>query len=126
MSKRTSGTKKTEASEESGTGCSPEMSVSTVGSVFTKASSVPGTVLNAILGFDVKEGTFGIRTFSKVDIEMARWHLGQVVFVQELAVVVLLTETAQPVLANHRLLTSAMTKRTRVTLHTRSLLEILT
>ena len=47
-------------------------------------------------------------------VEEALGHFAHVVLVQELALVALLAETAQPVLANDRLVTADVTKRTHV------------
>lgn len=49
---------------------------------------------------------------TELRVEVAFGHLGHVVLVEELALVSLLTQPPQPVLAHHRLLPADVTERT--------------
>lgn len=52
---------------------------------------------------------------TKLGVEVALGHLGHVVFMEELALVSLLTQSSEPVLTHHRLLSTDVTKRTHAT-----------
>merc|ERR1719245_879641 len=76
------------------------------GSVSAESSVVPGTVPHLGLGVDVQERTLLVMASVKSSVEVALWHLAHIVLVQELALVALLAEAAQPVLANNRLVSA--------------------
>jgi len=82
------------------------MPMTTAGSVPTEASIVPRAVFDLGRGVDVLKGTFFVETSAELLVEIALGHLGHVVFVEKLAVVALLAKTPQPMLANHRPVTS--------------------
>ena len=52
---------------------------------------------------------------TKLGVEVAFRHFGHVVFVEELALVSLLTQSSEPVLTHHRLLSADVTERTHPT-----------
>ena len=84
----------------------PRMPMTTARTVPTKASIVPRAVFDLGRGVDVLKGTFFVETSAELLVEIALGHLGHVVFVEKLAVVALFAKTAQPMLANHRTVTS--------------------
>lgn len=96
------------------------VSMSAVRTVFAEASVIPGTVFDLGLRINVQERTFLVAALTKLGVEVAFRHLGHVVFMEELALVSLLTQTSEPVLTHHRLLSTDVTKRTHPTFLTRS------
>lgn len=94
------------------------VSVSAVRTVFAEASVIPGTVFDLGLGIDVQEWTFLVAALAKLGVEVAFRHLGHVVFMEELALVSLLTQSSEPVLTHHRLLSTDVTERTHPTFNT--------
>ena len=70
--------------------------------------------------------TVFIVTLSKLLKEIADGHLGHVVLVQELAVVPLLAQVSQPVLADDRLFSADVSEGTVGSLRTRATQEVLT
>jgi len=81
---------------------SPEMLVPAVRSVAAEAPLVPRAVLDLALRVDVQEGALLVVAGVEARVEVALGHLGHVVLVQELALVALFAESAQPVLAHDR------------------------
>jgi len=57
-------------------------------------------ILICFQGLPTYDTFHAVITFSKLAIEPALWHLSQVVFVQELAVVTLLAQSTEPMLAD--------------------------
>lgn len=108
----------TEAHEVIHTDHSSRVSVSAVRTVFAEASVIPGTVFDLGLWIDVQEWTFLVATLAKLGVEVAFRHLGHVVFVEKLALVSLLTQSSEPVLTHHRLLSADVTERTHPTFQT--------
>lgn len=88
------------------------VSVSAVRTVFAEASVIPGTVFDLGLWINVQEWTFLVATLTELGVEVAFWHLGHVVFMEKLALVSLLTQSSEPVLTHHRLLSTDVTERT--------------
>lgn len=78
------------------------MSVSAEGTVLTETSVIPRTIFDLRLRVNVQEGTFFVAAFPKFGVEIALWHLGHVILVQEFTLVALLAQPSQPMLANHR------------------------
>lgn len=91
---------RTEAGQVVGAQHSTNVSMSTVWSVPAEASVVPRAVLDLTLGVYVQEGTLLVVAGVEPRVEVALGHLGHVELVQELALVALLAEATQPVLAN--------------------------
>lgn len=91
---------RTEASQVVGAQHSSYMSMPTMWSVSTESAVVPGTVLDLALRVYVQEGTFLVVTSMEAGVEVTLGHLGHVELVQELALVALLTETAEPMFAH--------------------------
>ena len=77
------------------------MSMSTVGSMSTEPSVIPGAVLDLTLRVDMKERTFLVRTGMESGIKVTFGHLTHVILMKELTHVTLLTETSEPVFADH-------------------------
>lgn len=78
------------------------MLVPAVGTVAAEASLVPRTILHLALRVDVQKGTLFVVAGVEPRVEVALGHLGHVVLVQELALVALLAQSSQPVLAHDR------------------------
>lgn len=93
--------------------------MSAVRAVFAEASVVPGTVFDLGLWINVQEWTFLVATLTKFGVEVALRHLGHVVLVEKLALVSLLTQSSEPVLTHHRLLSADVTERTHPPFHAR-------
>lgn len=66
----------------------------------------------------MKERAFFVMTRIKSSIEVAFRHLGHVILMKELALVAFLAETSQPMLANHRAVSSNVPVRTLWTIPT--------
>ncbi len=77
------------------------MSILAVGAVSTEASVVPGTVLDLRLAVHVKKVTLLVAALVVLGEEVALGHLAHVVLVEELALVALLAQAAQPMLAHN-------------------------
>lgn len=78
------------------------MLVLAVRSVFAEPAFIPYTLPGQRLRLDMQKKTLVVITHA-VDVEKETLrHLSQVVLVQELAALVLLAESPQPVLAHHR------------------------
>lgn len=92
--------------------------MSAVGTVFAEASVIPGTVFDLGLWINMQEGAFLVATLTKLGVEVAFRHLGHVVFMEKLALVSLLTQSSEPVLTHHRLLSTDVTERTHPTFQT--------
>lgn len=86
--------------------------------MFAEASVIPGTVFDLGLWINMQEGTFLVATLAKFGVEVAFRHLGHVIFMEELALVSLLTESSEPVLTHHRLLSTDVTEWTHPTFQT--------
>lgn len=100
MSIGTGGSDWTEAGQPVDAENSPDVTVPTVGSVTTEASVVPGTVSDLGFRINMEEGTLLVVTGVEPGVEVALRHLTHVVFVQELALVSLLTQPPEPVFAD--------------------------
>lgn len=74
----------------------------TIWTVPAKSSVVPRAIFDLGFGIDVKKRAFFVAARIEPRIEVALGHFGHVVFVQEFALVALLAQPAQPVLANDR------------------------
>ena len=79
---------------------SPDVTVATVGAVTAEASVVPGTVADLGFRINMEEWTLLVVAGVEPGVEVALRHLAHVVFVQELALVSLLTQPPEPVLAD--------------------------
>ena len=80
--------------------------------VTTEASVIPRAVFYFGLAINVEKLALLVATLVVLRVEEALGHLAHVVLMQELALVALLAQAAQPVLANHRLFALDVTKRT--------------
>ena len=100
MSIRTSGADWTEAGQPVDAENPPDVTVTTVRAVTTEASVVPGTVSDLGFRVDVEEWTLLVVAGVEPGVEVALRHLTHVVLVQELALVSLLTQPPEPVLAH--------------------------
>lgn len=100
--------------------------VSTVRTVFTEASVIPGTVFDLGLWVNVQEWTFLVAALTKLGVEVALRHLGHVVFMEKLALVSLLAQSSEPVFTHHCFLSTDVTERTHPTFNTRCSHEELT
>lgn len=96
----------------------PCVPVSAVGTVFTEASVIPRTVFDLGLWVNMQEWAFFVATFTKLGVEVAFRHLGHVVLMKELALVSFLTQSSEPVLTHHSLLSTDVTEGTHSTFHT--------
>ena len=100
MGIRTGGADWTEAGQPVDTENSPDVTVPTVGAVTAEASVVPGTVSDLGFRINMEERTLLVVAGVEPGVEVALRHLAHVVFVQELALVSLLTQPPEPVLAD--------------------------
>ncbi len=82
-----------------------------VGAVTTKATIIPRTVPDLGLGVNMKEGAFLVVAGVEPRVEIALGHLGHVILVQKLALVALLAEAAEPVLAHDRFISADVAER---------------
>ena len=96
----TGGTHRAEAGQPVDAENSPHVTMSTVGAVAAEAAVVPGTVSDLGLGVNVEEGTLLVVAGVEPGVEVALRHLAHVVLVEELALVSLLTQPPEPVLAD--------------------------
>ena len=80
-------------------------------SVPAESPVVPGTVPHFGLRVDVQEGALLVVAGVEPGVEVALRHLAHVVLVEELAVVALLAESPQPVLADDGLVAADVSKR---------------
>lgn len=108
----------TEAHQVIHTDDSSCVSVSAVRTMFAEASVIPGTVFDLGLWINVQEWTFLVATFTKLGVEVTFRHLGHVVFMEKFALIPLLTQSSEPVLTHHRLLSTDVTERTHPTFYT--------
>ena len=81
------------------------MPILAVGSMATKTSVVPRTVFDLGLSIQVKKFAFFIAALTVFRIEITFGHFTHVIFVQKFTFIAFLTETTQPMLAYHRLVT---------------------
>ena len=100
MSIRTGGANWAEAGQPVDAENPPDVTVPTVWAVTTEASVVPGTVSDLGLGVNVEEWTLLVVAGVEPGVEVALRHLAHVVLVEELALVSLLTQPPEPVLAD--------------------------
>jgi len=100
MSIGTGGSNWTEAGQPVDTENSPDVTVPTVGAVTAEASVVPGTVSDLGFRINMEERTLLVVAGVEPGVEVALRHLTHVVFVEELALVPLLTEPPEPVFAD--------------------------
>lgn len=91
---------RTESGQVVGTQNSAHVSMATMRTVSAETTVVPGTVLDLALRIDVKKGAFLVVARIESRVEVTLGHLGHVVLVQELALVTLLAEAAQPMFAD--------------------------
>lgn len=77
--------------------------ITTIGSVLTEASCVPGTFTSLTVRIHMKVETFGVATFAVFAEKPALGHLLQIILVEKLTSITLLTKSPQPVLADDRL-----------------------
>ncbi len=76
------------------------MAMTTVSAVAAKSTIVPRAIANALLWINVKErALFSCATFAVLGKKVTDGHLGDVVFMQVVTKLILLAETANPVLA---------------------------
>lgn len=90
----------------------------TVGPVATKATVVPRAVFDLALRINVQKRTLFVVARVEPRVKVTFRHLGHVVLVQELALVSLLTQRTQPMLADDCAVTANMPERTTGTLLT--------
>ena len=90
------------------------MLVLAVGTVPTEAAIVPGAVLYLGLAVQMEKLALFVAALAVFRVEEAFGHFAHVVLVQELALVALLAQTSQPVLADDRLVAAHVPKRTHV------------
>ena len=112
MSIRTGGADWAEAGQPVDAENSPDVTVSTVGAVAAEASVVPGTVSDLGLGVNVEEWTLLVVAGVEPGVEVALRHLAHVVLVEELALVSLLTQPPEPVLADDGFISPHMSEGT--------------
>ena len=96
----TGGTHRAEAGQPVDAENSPDVTVSTVGAVTAEPTVIPGTVSDLGFRVDVEEWTLLVVAGVEPGVEVALRHLTHVVLVQELALVSLLTQPPEPVLAH--------------------------
>ena len=100
MSIGTGGANWTESGQPVDAENSPDVTVATVGAVTAEASVVPGTVADLGFRINVEEWTLLVVAGVEPGVEVALRHLAHVVLVEELALVSLLTQPPEPVLAD--------------------------
>jgi len=108
----TRGSSRTEASQVVNAEDSSYVAVATIGTMAAEPSVVPRTVTNLGLWVYVEERALFVMTGIKPGVEVALRHLAHVVLVQELALVPLLAEPPQPVLAYNRFISPHMSEGT--------------
>ena len=96
----TGGTHRAEAGQPVDAENSPDVTVSTVGAVTAEPTVIPGTVSDLGFRVDVEEWTLLVVAGVEPGVEVALRHLAHVVLVEELALVSLLTQPPEPVLAD--------------------------
>lgn len=74
------------------------------GTMLTEATVIPRAVLYLGFRVDVQEGALLVAALPELGVKVALWHLGHVVFVQELTLVPFLAQSSQPVFAHNCLL----------------------
>lgn len=88
------------------------VAVPAVRPVPAEAAVVPGTVFDLALRVYMQKRALLIVAGIKAGVEVALWHFGHVILVKELALVALLAQAAQPMLANHRAVAADVSVRT--------------
>lgn len=89
----------------------PHVAVPAVRPVPAEAAVVPRAVFYFALGVDVQERALLVVARVEPRVEVALGHFGHVVFVQELALIALFAEAAQPVLAHDRAVAADVSER---------------
>jgi len=84
------------------------MSVPAVWTMPAETSIIPGTVPDLSLWIYVQEGTLFVVAGIESGVEIALRHLGHVILVEELALIPLLTQAPQPMLAHNSFVPSDM------------------
>jgi hypothetical protein len=107
---RTAGACRTESGQIIYTEHAAHVTMPTVGPVPAETAVIPRTVPDLGLGVNVKEGALLVVAGVEARVEVALGHFGHVVLVQELALVALLAEAAEPVLAHDGFVAANMTE----------------
>jgi len=110
MPQRAGGAFDTKSSKIVGTGLQLQMSARAVRSILAETSRKPGAHFLSILCFDMQKGAVFVAANAVRGEEMADGHAIQIILVQKLARIVLLTQSAQPVLANNSPIVTSVSK----------------
>jgi hypothetical protein len=94
-----------------------------VGTKTTKPSIIKGTISNFVFRFEMEERALIVAALTKGDEKVARGHFCQIVFMKEFTLIILLTKTPQPMLANHQLFSPHVFERAAIAFHTGTLLK---
>ena len=113
MRVRTGGASRTETRQIVDTEHAAHVTMAAVGPVPAEPPVIPRTVPDLGLRVNVEEGTLLVVAGVEPRVEVALGHLGHVVLVEKLALVPLLAEAAQPVLADDGFVAAHMAERTR-------------
>jgi hypothetical protein len=81
-----------------------DMPMPAAGSMSTKSSIIPRTILDLALGIDVEESALFLVAGVEAGVEVAFRHLRHVVLVEEFAAIAFLAQRPKPMLAHDRLL----------------------
>ena len=99
----------------------------TTPTMFAEPSVIPGTVLH-LQGLSIHMQVLAVTivTLSKLLEEVAWWHLGHVILMKELAIISLLAQVSQPVLAHCALTSTGMAVRAVSSTNTTTNYKLLT